>query len=257
MMELSLNPQYTDNTELKQLLCSLPKAFDTGEGELIYDKRNKLRRFVLSSGQVVVVKRYKRPNWVQRISYSWFGPNKAQKAFDYASRLHGLGIDTPQAIAAVTYRGAARLVQEYYLATTEDTRPSCWWLNDSTESAEWQALCSALAQYLAELHTKGFMHGDTNLSNFLYEKTPSQKGMEEYHFAVIDINRSRFVTGRKATQSECLDNLFRLSHHRNVIRAIVSAYASHRQWDVEACVSTVIGRINRFERKKRILSYFK
>ena len=50
-----LSNDYSHNEELRLLINNLPEAFASGKGELLYDKRNKIRRFQLTSGVVVIV----------------------------------------------------------------------------------------------------------------------------------------------------------------------------------------------------------
>ena len=62
-----VSPKYAESKEITTLLERLPEVFRNDEGELIYDKRNKIRRFTLEDGSIVIVKQYKKPNFFQRI----------------------------------------------------------------------------------------------------------------------------------------------------------------------------------------------
>ncbi len=229
----------------------LPETFCSGRGETLCDRRNQVKRFEVGD-TVVIVKRFRRPKGLQRLAYSTFWPDKAVKAYRYALRLLELGIDTPRPIGAVTLRGRFGGVVQYYLATEENRWPDCSCLREDPDFPDREALTDALAAYLVTLHGKGFLHGDTNLSNFLYRREADGT----YRFAVIDINRSRFTSG-EPTRRQCLDNLFRLTHVRPLLTALVSAYARHRQWDESACVAHVLHCLDRFERKKAFLRKLK
>lgn len=232
--------------EMRSFIGSLPNAFEHG-GRIIYDKRNQIRLFDVD-GRTVVVKRYKRPNLTQCVAYSWFTNNKAQKSFYYASRLDTLGIMTPHAIAAVTCREHT-IVRRYYLVTEICEWPSCWSLLDDGFGQK-QELASALAAQLIRMHEAGFLHGDTNLSNFLYN--PTDMGQ----ISVIDINRSKFI-GRPATQKECLQNMFRLTHVRPMLHQIITTYATQRGWDATQCISYVDKCLKKFETRKRLTHFGK
>lgn len=233
------------------LLERLPEVFSNNEGEIIYDKRNKIRRITLSDGRHIILKKYKKPNFFQRICYSTLWSNKAKKAYIFGNRLLFLGIDTPEPIACVTYYNSIGMVEEYYFLSTEDTRPDCRILRDGNMDNP-QPLIDALSQYLIFLHQQGFLHGDTNLSNFLYEK----KADGTYHFAVIDTNRSRFLHS-PASKKEALSNLVRITHDRQLLSSIVHSYATQRQWNAEEAVKSVLRLLDKREKRKLLIKRLK
>lgn len=101
-------PHYGDSAER---FLQIAENFDS-EGTLIYDKRNALRT-VQAGGHTLVVKRYKRPNIFQKITYSWFRPDKSKRAFSFAQQLLENGIDTPAPAACVEWRKGS-LTQRYF-----------------------------------------------------------------------------------------------------------------------------------------------
>ncbi len=240
----------TESQYVHDLMERIPEAFASGEGELLYDKRNKIRRFTLEDGSVVIVKQYKKPNFFQRICYSTFWNNKAKKSYFFGNRLLNLGIDTPRPIAAVTYYNIG-MVNRYYFASTEDSRPDCLILRDGNMDNP-QPLIDALSAYLIHLHEVGFLHGDTNLSNFLYSRNAD--GI--FSFSVIDTNRSRFL-GRPASRKEALSNLIRLTHKRSLLSEIITSYALQRGWNADEAVQTVFHLIEKREKRKNFLHLFK
>lgn len=250
-IHVTTNPRYQHDAGLHQLLQRLPEAFAAGEGQLIYDKRNKLRRFVLPSGLVVIVKAYRQPNAFQRLCYSTFWANKAVKSYRFGLRLIQAGIETPEPIAAVTYRSALGLVDRYFFASTEDLRPDCSGLREGT-IAQPQPLIDALAAFLIRLHQLGFLHGDTNLNNFLYEPTADGS----FRFAVIDTNRSRFLS-HEPSRRQVYRNLVRLTHVRPLLSAFARSYARQRGWDAKEAEHAVLDLIQKRERQKAFWHRFK
>ena len=113
-------------------------------------------------------------------------------------------------------------------------------------------MIDALSAYLIHLHELGFLHGDTNLSNFLY----SRNADGSFSFSVIDTNRSRFL-GRPANKKEALSNLIRLTHKRSLLCEIITSYALQRGWNVEEAVKTVFRLIEKREKRKNFLHLFK
>jgi aminoglycoside phosphotransferase (APT) family kinase protein len=107
-----------------------------------------------------------------------------------------------------------------------------------------------LAGFLVELHRKGILHGDLNLTNILYR--PSDNG---YHFSLIDNNRSTFVA--HPSQEVCLKNMVRLTHNRELLAEIITQYARIVGWDASACITRIMQLQDEFERHKKRTGYFK
>ena len=78
-MRFAIHSAYSGD-EVETFLEQLPMMFD-GEGEMLYDKRNQVKRFVLPSGRPVIVKRFKKPILIQRIIYEFFRKTKLIHAF--------------------------------------------------------------------------------------------------------------------------------------------------------------------------------
>ena len=246
MKEVVINPMYI---HLKEFVNSIDEKFDS-EGELVYTKRNTVKRFFMSDGSKVIVKRYKHPNIVQQVGYTIYRPSKARRAFEFALRLKQLEIDTPEPIAYVEIRKWGVFTTGFFFAA-ENNDHSCKDLYDDSRSDlkpnEKRVLENDLVEFIAICHDKGFMHGDTNLSNFLYHKEKNH-----YHFAVIDINRSKFLNV-PPTKEQCLDNLVRLTHEKKLLIRLVDRYALIRGWSQPACQEYVLKKLDRFEKKKKML----
>ena len=238
MAHILINPTYH---HLSDFIQSLPVVFDT-EGELVYDERNQVRLFLVD-GKKIVVKRFKRPMLHQRIDYTLIRPSKAERAYLFGMKLMELGISTPTPIACIeTYRKG--LFYQGYLVTEFCGDPDARILREEPE--EHDDLVEAIALFLVDCHKKGFIHGDTNLSNFLYHKESSG-----YHITTIDINRSRFLPN--PSKKQCLESLFRLTHVRPTLKHIVTRYAALRGWDEQAAVDLVMRKLERFEQRKKML----
>ena len=160
----------------------LPDIFDT-EGITLYRGRNVVKRFDTDNG-TWVVKRYKRPNRVQRIAYTFFKKSKAERAYHYAWLMRERGIDTPEGIACILQKHNRLLQDSYFVATLCTYRPVFPELVP-TEHYD-QQLAHSLAAFLVHMHRQGVMHGDLNLNNILYSRLADG----QWHFCVIDTNRS-------------------------------------------------------------------
>ena len=236
--QVIINPVYS---HLSDFVHSLPAIYDK-EGELVYDERNQIRFFTVE-GRTIVVKRFKKPMLHQRFDYTVFRPSKAKRAYLYGMKLVELGISTPTPIACIE-TSRKGLFYQGYLVTEFCGDPDARILREEPEKHD--DLVEAIAQFLVDCHEKGFIHGDTNLSNFLYHKETSG-----YHITTIDINRSHFSSN--PSKKECLESLFRLTHVRPILKRIVTRYATLRGWDEQTAVTIVMDKLEHFEKRKKML----
>ena len=238
MAHIIINPAYH---HLSDFIESLPTVFET-EGELVYDARNQVRLFTVD-GMKLAVKRFKKPMLHQRLDYTVFRPSKAKRAYLYGMKLIELGISTPTPIAYIETFSKGLFCQGY-LVTEYCGDPDARILREEPEGHD--DLVEAIATFLVDCHEKGFVHGDTNLTNFLYHKDDSG-----YHITTIDINRSRFLPN--PSKKQCLQSLFRLTHVRPTLRHIVTRYAALRGWDEHEAVDVVMKKLEKFEKRKKML----
>ena len=89
------------------------------------------------------------------------------------------------------------------------------------------------------------MHGDANLSNILFNKTPDGA----FKFSVIDTNRSKWLK-REPTVSERVDNLMRVSHNRRLLQDVGRRYARLTGLDPEKFSDMLLRRLASFEARK-------
>lgn len=231
-----INSKYS---RLESWLHRLPEEFDH-TGELIYDKRNKVRLFEVD-GKRVVVKKYRLPYFHQRIDYTFIRQSKARRAYMYGLRLAEIDIDTPEPIACIEEYHCGLFRMGYFVSAFIGGT-DCRVLRERLQDNVW--LVHPLAGFIADMHGKGFLHGDLNLTNILYEKT-EEGGLS---FSVIDINRSRFVSN--PTRIQCLSNMVRLTHVRPTMEALVREYAGIRGWNQEESVAETMKLLDEFETPK-------
>lgn len=229
-------------------IVEIPSEFDNS-GETIHNKRNVVKIITGADGEPWVVKRFKRPNFIQRVVYSFFRKSKARRAFEYARYLLDNGISTPAPVAFMELKQGGLLNYCYFVSTLAQGE-SCWILND--DGAD-RGLAHAVAQCMVSLHEKGFIHGDPNLTNFLYKKREGG-----YDICVIDLNRSKIISN--PSQEECLDNFMRVTHNPSAMQLIVGEYAKIRGWDEAHCIrhaKSCIKRLEKHERRKGRLKRIK
>lgn len=243
-MKIIVLPKYRSASDF---VARLPEAFEK-EGEVIYAGRNVVKRFDTAYGEWIV-KRYKTPNLIQRLAYTFWRKSKAERAFLYAGKLNSIGIDTPEGIGYVEC-GKNGLFHTGYFISTACHYPS---LHPAlVTNAEFdKRLASALASFLVSMHRKGVMHGDPNPANILYHTDEEGR----FRFSVIDTNRSVFKAS--LSRKECLDNLKRVTHRRDLLQYIVEEYATLRQWDAGQSVEQVMHALGRFEKRRQFKRFLK
>ena len=220
-------------------IWQIPERFAQGEGQVVYAKRNEVRRFE-HQGQVFIVKRYKRPHAFQRIVYTFFRKSKAARAYLYAREFRCRGIDTPAEIAYLETTERGLFTTGYFVCE------ECLWREAALDLRERQdfdrALGRAVMQQVVLMHSRGVLHGDLNLTNFLYQ----QDADGHYRFMMIDTNRSHFTSGMPSRR-QCLHNLVRLTHRRDLYEYLVGQYAELRNWSPDATCREALHLLNRFE----------
>ncbi len=241
-MNITINPKYES---LYPFIQTLPDVFET-TGIMLHNKRNVVKRFDLE-GMALVVKRYKIPLLFQRIDYTFCRPSKAKRAYLFALRLIELGIQTPEPIAFIECKKGGVFRQGYFVSTLTEHPDVKSNLNRLENDKKF---FDSLIDYFIFIHDKGFLHGDTNLTNFLFYLEDG-----DYHFEVIDINRSHFK--EHPSKSDCLNNLMRITRDRNLSRRVVEAYANRRGWNPEEAVSFVAQQIDKYEQKRKARQFYK
>lgn len=226
---------------VSDFLESLPSLFARDEGTIIYQKRNEVRRLE-HKGLVFIVKRYKHVNLAQSIAYSFFRPTKAARAYRYASEFRKRGVQTPREIAYIEMHELGLFTVGYFVCEECHGRETHLDLRE-VENYD-PELAHAVARQMVFMHSRGILHGDTNLSNFLYERQG-----DTFTFNMIDINRSHFTDGWP-TDEQCLQNLVRLTHRRDLYEFLVRSYARLRGWDENDTAQQALQLLDRFENKR-------
>ena len=236
-MKIVIHPEFADTADFVR---QLPQSFE-GEGELLYESRNVVKRYRVN-GKDMVVKKYKQPNIAQRIAYTFFKKSKPERAFLFAGMLRERGFDTPHEIAFIEQKKNGLFLNGYFVSLNCSYPP----LSELLRKRDFDRYpANELAAYMIQLHKKGVLHGDLNLTNILYHTNKEGK----YQFTLIDTNRSKFKPD--PTKLECLENLKRLTHSKALLRYIVMQYATLRGWNPRECALEVFRYLLQFEQKRK------
>lgn len=237
---------------LRGLIESVPRVVAADECKVLYNGRNKIVLLEGAAGEQLVVKRYKRHDWLKRVIYTFFRSNKACRSFENACELRRRGFETPHEVAYIEEKSCGLITQVYYICAYTSKTPIRTHLIDK-EPFDCD-LATAYAQYVASLHDAGVLHRDLNPTNVLYEKN-----VNGYSFELIDINRMLFYDD-KVPKGVCMENLTLFWWLSDVYRYILNVYAAARGWsqsDIDKAVGVKKHHDESWVRRKRFSKFFK
>ena len=220
----------------------IPQLFAQGEGTVIYRQRNEVRRMEYQ-GKTFIVKCYKKVNPIQQVVYTFFRKTKAERAFLYAQKFRERGIETPHEIAFIETSAYGLFNVGYFISE------ECSWRSSALDLREVEVfdrrLGRAVMEHIVLMHSRGILHGDLNLTNFLYQ----QRKDNGYDFKMIDTNRSHFINGMPSDE-QCLKNLVRITHRRDLYEFLIGQYAEIRKWNVEETIRQAHLLLDHFENRR-------
>lgn len=201
------------------LVAGLPDA------AVLHRDRNTLWRCEVL-GRPVVVKRFRlRRSLRMRIDLACRG-SKALRSFDIAQRLLGLGMATPEPLAAVEVHEDGAVARAYYVCAWQEHAGTARALRDEG-FPEAERHVRELGGWAGRLHEAGALQRDLNGGNVLLVGAPAGS----FVHALVDLNRVRF--GRVALRRG-LANLVLLGFPGDRARPLVEGYCAARGADADA-----------------------
>jgi len=218
----------------KDFILAMPFIYKGERGEIIYNRRNQLRRMEYE-GAVLVVKSYHRPHLINQIVYGILRPTKAKRAYEYALLLKEKGIGVPSPVAYYTERFLGIFLTKSYFVSLNSTLPYTY--NDiiANRLVEDEVdYLTAIAKTTAQLHNLGMVHMDYSRGNILLGKTESG----EVRIELIDLNRLRFHA--VDIHEGCKNFSERLPANEKQRRIMAEVYAQERHFDAALCYQLMI-----------------
>ena len=237
-MEVVIDQQFQ---KCENFIRQIPCLIEEGRGTTVYNGRNKVVRLE-HEGETMMVKCFKKVNLIQQVVYTFFRKSKAERAFLFAGEFAKRGINTPQRIAYMEEKRCGLFLKGYFISK-EVEGTECHLLLREVEHFPTRLADAVMKQTLL-MHSKGILHGDLNLSNFLCVEKDN-----DYQFNMIDINRSRFCDGYPSDE-DCLKNLVRTTHRRDLYEYLIASYARQRGWDEKATVQKAVALLDSFENRR-------
>ena len=192
-------------------------------GEIIHDKRNKLR---VQHG--FVSKEFATPTWWRGIIYGLLSPSKAQRSYEYAKRLEGL---TPAPVAYREIRYCGILRQSWYVCRESECKYAFNDLIHNKSFPNREVILQAIGRFTAELYKRGVQHQDYSGGNILFNEDGSK-------IEIIDLNRIKFH--RKMPIKKGLQLFERLNIDKDALITLGNSYARELGLDAQYAIDYII-----------------
>lgn len=216
------------------------------KGTLFSEDRNTIKNFDFE-GRKITIKSFKIPNLVNKIVYRFFRKSKAQRSFEYASKLLEMNVGTPHPIA---YAEDKRLLfnKSYYACDLLHCNLTYRDLVEDPKYAGETEILTAFTQFTYSLHEKGIHFLDHSPGNTLIVEEK-----QGYGFYLVDLNRMEFKPMDYATR---IKNFSRLTPKKGMVVIMATEYARLAGYDVQKTIvdmwSATEDFQQQFQRKKRL-----
>lgn len=210
---------------LRTSLTSLIKNFKN-EGELMYDgSRNTVKSFKINNFHVVV-KAFKPPHLINKISYRFFRKSKARRSYEYAQKLQELKIGTPAPIAYFENFSTFLFKDSYYISEYLESDLDYRDLIEIPNYPDQENILKQFAAFTKDLHDKGILFKDHSPGNTLIKNA----GNGKYIFYLVDLNRMEF---KNLSFEERISNFSKLTPKKEMVRIMAYTYAELGLYDKE------------------------
>lgn len=191
---------------LKDLVFNFHKT-----GEVLSSGRNQIKIFNLDD-QKVNIKSFKIPNRINKIAYKFFRKSKAQRSFEYASKLLDKGIGTPLPLGYAEKSNSITFGSSYYLCSHLE-----YDLTYRDLTLEQEEILRSFTRFTFELHEKEIEFLDHSPGNTLINKVEGN-----YKFYLVDLNRMNF---RELNFEERMLNFSRLTPKKEMVEVMADEYS--------------------------------
>lgn len=233
----------------EDILLDCITNFEKSGEILVIGNRNCIKIFKCNNIKIAI-KSFKSPNFINKIIYRYFRKSKAQRSFEYASKLMEFNIGTPKPVAFFEKYDLIGLKQSYY---------ACEHLENVFEFREIvqniifenrELIIRKFIKFTFKMHQKGIEFLDHSPGNTLIKKENSAN----YSFYLVDLNRMKFH--KTLDFQSRMKNLSRLTPQKEMIAIMSNEYAKLSGEDEKKVFETMWKYTEDFQhsfhRKKRI-----
>ena len=244
-MLINLNEQFLNH---KEYLIDLVKNFDS-LGESFGPKdRNEIKLFVLQDIKICV-KSFKRPNFFNKLIYSFFRKSKAHRSFEHANQLIAKGIKTPNPIAFIEFKNFGLINNSFYICEKFDYDLTFRDLSTNLNFPNHEEIVRQFTRFTNSLHEKNILFLDHSPGNTLIKKNGST-----YEFYLVDLNRIKF---KNLTLSERISNFNRLTTHSSIVKIMSNEFAIINRFSSDFIFSKMWLSTKKFQRNFKMRRNFK
>lgn len=215
LMKYSLNPLFKPNEiQVQDCIYNFKnKGTLFGNG-----KRNTIKLFDLEATKINI-KSFKKPNFINKIIYSYFRKSKAKRSFEFANKLIENGFGTPAPIAYFENFDIVGLKDSYYVSEHLDCDLTFRELVEIPDFPENEIILRQFIRFSYDLHKKGIEFKDHSPGNTLIKKGNDGK----YNFFLVDLNRMEFHESMSFDAR--IKNLCRLTPKKEMVAIMSNEYS--------------------------------
>ena len=221
--------------------------FNTSGESLFNGDRNAIKVFELND-ELINVKSFKIPNVFNQIAYKFLRKSKAQRSFEYASKLMQMGIGTPKPIAYYEFTTPLLFKKSFYISEHLDCDLTYRELTKDLNYPNHEEILRAFTRFTYHLHENNINFLDHSPGNTLINKKK-----DGYDFFLVDLNRMRFEQMDFLTR---MKNMAKLTIHKSMVQTMSDEYAKCSGEDYDIIFNTMWDETEafqyRFHRKIRL-----
>ena len=243
-LQESFEPFHKDILQSIHNFNEYEAAYGTG-------KRNSVKKIDLSD-KTIIIKSFKVPNFINQIIYRFIRKSKAQRSYEFASKLLERGINTPAPIAFLEKYSILGLTKSYYISEFVDCHLTYRELTNQLDYPEHEAILLAFTKFTYDLHQKEINFLDHSPGNTLIVKKN-----KSFEFYLVDLNRMQFG---KLNFKARMKNFSKLTRHKDIVQIMSEEYAMLSEEPYEKIFKTMWYYTQhfhqKFDRKKRLKKMF-
>ena len=229
-MKVVVNPKYEKLRPFMENVLS--HSYSAGK---TYRNFRNIVEDTTVDGVRVVVKIFKKPTEFNRVVYSFLRPTKAKRSYFYSLSLREAGFDVPEPIGYVEKKRGLFFHTGCYVCLYTDYSSIADFKDFDTSEPQSKDLfnifLTEFSLYVADFHSKGFVHNDFNIDNILYKVVDGH-----FRFQLIDLNRVQF---HNRSLQKCAKDISYLHFGNDMKSRIIELYCKARDLDVESFTKKV------------------